>query len=184
MTAAPLLDLTGHPIIAHRGASGTAPENTIAAFDRARDLGVDGFELDIRLSADGLAVVHHDATLDRTTDGSGPLAHRSLAELERVDAGARFTTDGREFPFRARGVGIPTLRQVLDRYPDTPLLIELKVPEAAPVVRDELLRAGAANRAVVASFLSEAVTLFHQPPILAGASRRDSVSLFWRALVG
>jgi glycerophosphoryl diester phosphodiesterase len=67
-TMNPLLDLSSRPIIAHRGASGSAPENTIAAFERAVRQGADAIELDVRLTADGVPVVLHDATLDRTTE--------------------------------------------------------------------------------------------------------------------
>src|SRR5580765_3256853 len=98
----PLLDLSARPIIAHRGASGAAPENTLAAFELAVRQGADAFELDVRLTADGVPVVLHDPTLDRTTDRAGPLAALRVADLKGIDAGARFTLDrGESFPFRA-----------------------------------------------------------------------------------
>ena len=75
--------------------------------------GADGLELDVHLSADGVAVVCHDATLDRTTDATGPVAARTAAELARVDAGYRFTDDGGDHPFRGQGIGVPSLRDVL-----------------------------------------------------------------------
>src|SRR3954468_11710150 len=74
-------------VFAHRGGSGLAPENTIAAFETAMDLGADGLELDVRLSRDGVVVVHHDASLDRTTNARGRVDAFESAELARVDAG-------------------------------------------------------------------------------------------------
>src|SRR5262245_46925820 len=113
--------LAGGPLlIAHRGGSGLAPENTMAAFTRAVELWQpDMFELDVHASADGACVVIHDPTIDRTTNGAGPVASRSLAELQSYDAGYRFTADGgRTFPFRNQGVRIPTLDEVLSAFPD------------------------------------------------------------------
>ena len=89
-------------VFAHRGGSALAPENTLAAFDRGLALGADGVELDVRLSRDGIPVVHHDATLDRTTDATGPVSGRSADELRRVDAGFAFGP-GDDRPFRGQG---------------------------------------------------------------------------------
>src|SRR4029077_5147965 len=94
-------------VIAHRGASGTCPENTLAGFRRAAELGAPMVELDVQLTRDGEGVVIHDVTLDRTTDGSGPVADHPRAEIERLDAGAWF---GPTF----RGERVPTLARVLD----------------------------------------------------------------------
>lgn len=181
MIADPLLDLAGHPIIGHRGAAGSAPENTLAAFDLALEQGAEALELDVRLTADGVPVVLHDATLERTTDGQGLVAATTLERLRRLDAGARFTTDATTFPWRGQGVGVPTLDEVFQRYPSTPLLIELKVAEAADPVARALLSHGAETRAVVASFLPAALTRFRKPPFLAGASRSEIAALWARA---
>lgn len=121
----------GRPLVfAHRGGAGLAPENTMAAFDAAAELGVDGLELDVRLSRDGDVVVLHDATLERTTDGVGPVTALTADELARVDAGARFDRDGAS-PFRALGLGVPRLADVLARHRDLPLIIELKGTDPA-----------------------------------------------------
>ena len=77
-------------MFAHRGGSALAPENTIAAFDRGLALGADGLELDVHLSRDGVVVVHHDRTLERTTNLAGPVANRTADELARADAGYFF----------------------------------------------------------------------------------------------
>ncbi len=92
--------------IAHRGASGTFPENTVSAFRAAIDAGADMCELDVQLSRDGAIVVIHDDTVERTTDGKGEVAELTLEELRRLDAGAKFK-DG---PFK--GARIPTLDEV------------------------------------------------------------------------
>ena len=81
----PLLDPDARLVIAHRGSSAEAPENTLLAFEAAVRRGADAVELDVRLTADGAPVVIHDATLDRTTDRSGPVAALTLAELRAVD---------------------------------------------------------------------------------------------------
>ena len=90
----------GRPqVFAHRGGCDLGPENTIAGFDIGLGTGADGIELDVHLSADGVVVVHHDDTLDRTTNSSGPLAMRTADELGRLDAGYRFAEDG-AYPFQ------------------------------------------------------------------------------------
>ncbi|MBI3048863.1 MAG: glycerophosphodiester phosphodiesterase [Acidobacteria bacterium] len=140
-------------VFAHRGGCALGPENTLAAFDLGLAAGADGLELDVHLSADGIPVVHHDATLDRTTSGSGPLAARTAAELARIDAGCRFT-DGGTFPFRNQGVGIPTLAEVLRRYSDVRLIVEMKVnsSEMGEAVARDVRRAGAAERVCAAGY--------------------------------
>ncbi len=106
--------------IAHRGASGRAPENTRAAFGAALALGAEAIELDCQLSADGELVVIHDETLERTTDGRGPVGDRTWTELERLDAGAWF---GPEF----RGERIPRLAAVVEQVRDRVTLnVEIK----------------------------------------------------------
>jgi len=83
-----VLDARPRPlVIGHRGASADAPENTIAAFELALEQGADGIELDVHLTADGQPVVIHDFTLERTTDGVGPVSGRRVRELKRLDAG-------------------------------------------------------------------------------------------------
>lgn len=106
-------------IIAHRGASGEAPENTMAAFRLAQIQGADAIELDAKLTADGVVVIHHDTTLDRTTSGNGPLFERTWKELSTLDA-------GRKFEEQFAGESIPTLRQVLEELGNS-LLINIEL---------------------------------------------------------
>lgn len=121
--------------IAHRGGAGLAPENTMAAFEQAvARWHTDMLELDVRPTADGHLVVFHDATLERCTDGQGPVEARTLDDLRRLDAGFRFSPDGgHTFPYRGQGVRIPTFDEVLDRFANLRLNVELK---AGPLSRD------------------------------------------------
>lgn len=174
----PLLDLAARPVIGHRGAAAYAPENTLVSFRRGLELGADALEFDLRRSKDGIAVVMHDPTLDRTTDRTGPVAAYTAAELAGVDAGYRFDEqgDGR-FPFRDQGVGVPTLREVITAFPGVPLLIEIKEPEVQEAVARDLLDLGAADRAVVAGDDWHSLGAFAAPPFHRGASRRDITAL-------
>jgi len=113
-------------LFAHRGGSRIAPENTLEAFAAGLAAGADRLEMDVHATRDGHVVVIHDPTVDRTTDASGAVRELTLAELERCDAGARFPGDANDFPFRARGVRVPTLDAVLAAFPGVPLNIEIK----------------------------------------------------------
>jgi glycerophosphoryl diester phosphodiesterase len=177
----PLLDHTAHPIIAHRGASGERPENTLAAFERAVELGADALEFDVRLTADGQVVVMHDPTVDRTTDLTGPVRIQTLAALHTADAGYRFTADrGATVPFRGRGVRIATLEEVLGRFPAMPILLELKEVVGQEKVREVILRHGAEGRCVMASEHHDALEAFRGGRFRLAASGRE-IFWFWRA---
>ena len=103
------MTLSAFMVIAHRGASSYAPENTFAAFDLAIRMGVHHIELDVEATSDGHIVVIHDDTVDRTTDGSGPVTEHTLEALQTLDAGSWF---GAEFA----GARIPRFDEVLSRY--------------------------------------------------------------------
>src|SRR3954464_14242201 len=134
-------------VFAHRGGSALAPENTIAAFDNGLALGADGLELDVRLSADRAVVVHHDRLLDRTTPLRGPVAARTAAELSSVD--------------------VPTLSEVLARYPTPRIIIEMKVnhPALAAATIDVVCRAGPAAGLVLVVGRAGAVGRFSRVPL-------------------
>jgi glycerophosphoryl diester phosphodiesterase len=175
----PLLDLSARPIIAHRGASGSAPENTMQSFRLAAELGADAFELDVRITADGVPVLLHDRTLDRTTDRTDPLRALTLEQLREVDAGARFTRDGgRTYPFRRADVRIPTLQQVLQAFPKMPCMVEVKEPEAQEAVRRVLLEERAADRCVIASEYYDALRVFREPPFATAAAGAEIGTLY------
>lgn len=174
-------------IFAHRGGCALGPENTLAAFDIGLDAGADGLELDVHLSADGVPVVHHDATLDRTTSHAGPVAVHTAGELGRIDAGYRFARNG-GFPFRGQGVGIPCLRDVLQRYRDVPIVIEMKVDSAAMgnAVADEVRRADAVDRVCVAGYgaRSAAAARAAIPEMATSANHPEVRLAVYRGLAG
>lgn len=177
------------PIVyAHRGGAALRPENTLAAFEHGLALGADGLEFDVHLSRDGIVVVHHDATLDRTTDARGPLAERTAAELGALDAGYAFRGSdpgGPAFPFRGQGWGIPRLRDVLQRFPVVPLIIELKVnrPDLGQRVVDELRAARAIERVSVGSFGGRVLAAVRaaEPRLQTGASREEARWALYRS---
>lgn len=113
-------------IIAHRGDSQYFPENTIPAFLSAEKIGVDVIETDVHLTADCKVVIWHDETLDRETDGSGKVENFTLEELKSLDAGYRFTPDGKSFPFRGKGVTLASLDEALEELPTMRFNIDLK----------------------------------------------------------
>jgi glycerophosphoryl diester phosphodiesterase len=120
-------------VIGHRGASGHAPEHTFASWDRALELGVDYIEQDLQMTSDGILVVMHDATLDRTTSGSGEVLTHTFAQIQQLDAGSWF--DPRFASERVRA-----LREVFERYgQDAHYYIETKNPEDAPGMEEKLL---------------------------------------------
>ncbi|MCK8496325.1 MULTISPECIES: glycerophosphodiester phosphodiesterase [Myxococcus] len=141
--------------ISHRGGALLAPENTLEAFRQAVErFRTDMLELDVHVTRDGEIVVAHDDTLQRCTDGIGQLAALTLSELKRLDAGYGFTPDeGQTFPFRGRGVRIPTLREVLRAFPELRLNIELKpdVPGQEELLARLLEDEGAVDRVCLGS---------------------------------
>lgn len=177
-------------VFAHRGGSGLAPENTMAAFDNGLALGTDGLELDVHLSRDGVPVVHHDLTLDRTTNLRGPIDERTAAELSQADAGWHFRR-GDAFPFRGRGIGVPTLAEVLARY-GVPIIVELKSPSAelAEAVVAVIRAAAAIERVCVGSFALRGLRVVRkrEPAIATSAARGGmlgvSASSVWLAAHG
>jgi len=178
-------------VYAHRGGSLLRPENTLEAFGHGLALGADGLELDVHLSRDGIVVVHHDGTLDRTTDSRGPLAERTADELARVDAGHWFQPLDRtanEYPFRGRGIGIPRLAEVLTKFPHARLIIELKTPDAELARRAIAVvhAADAVDRVAFGSFSWRALNAArrHDSRIATGASREETRWALYRSWVG
>jgi glycerophosphoryl diester phosphodiesterase len=146
-------------VIAHRGFSGTAPENTRIAFKKALDLGVDMIELDVHLSKEGEVVVIHDDTLNRTTNGKGKVAEYTLKELKQLDAGSSSSP-----PYS--GETIPALKEVLQLVESrVPLIIELKKGEMGLLTLIDLAdrafreveKSGMLNQVLFASFEHSAI---------------------------
>jgi glycerophosphoryl diester phosphodiesterase len=128
--------------IGHRGLMGVEPENTLRSFVAAEQAGLDVIELDLHLSKDGALVVMHDADVDRTTDGTGPVAEQTLAELRALDAG--------------RGERVPVFEEVLDAV-RSPLQAEIKDVQAARALAEVLHARALVDRVEVSSFHDEAI---------------------------
>ena len=177
MSGVPFFGTSKPRVFAHRGGCALGPENTIPTFERGLAAGADGLELDVHLSSDGTVVVCHDATLERTTDASGTVNRRTAAELSRVDAGYRWVDAAGNHPFRACSVGVPTLREVLRRFKDVPIIIDMKVDhrEMGQAVAAEVRAASAVERVCAACDGSRAVRAARAalPGMATSASRWD-----------
>lgn len=139
----------GTPVraVGHRGAAAVAPENTLPGVRHAVAVGAHGVELDLQCSRDGELVVIHDETVDRTTDGSGAVGEMTVGELRELDAGHAYTPDrGRSFPYRGRGVRIPTLDEVADATERLPMILEVKSRRAGRALATWLEDRGAGHR--------------------------------------
>src|SRR5688572_5199359 len=154
------------------------------ALDNGLALGADGLEIDVQLSRDGVPVVIHDRTLDRTTDARGPVSARTAQELEVVDAGYYFAADGR-FPFRGQGVGIPRLADVLRRFTAGRIIIEMKQgdPTLARAVMRVVKNADAVDRVCVGSFYRRGLDIIRaeEPAIATSASEHEARWTLYRS---
>ena len=153
----------GVQVIAHRGGAGLRPESTLAAFAHAVEIGVDVLDTDVRRTADGAIVCIHDATVDRTTGGSGRVASFRLDELQRLDAGYRWSDDGgRTFPFRGKGIRVPSLEEVFGRFPAMRFVIEMKDADTsfAQSLCALIRRSGMTAKALIASFGAQSLLDF------------------------
>jgi glycerophosphoryl diester phosphodiesterase len=170
-------------VMAHRGGLGLWPENTLYAFEHAVQLGVDVLEMDVHTTADGTLVVMHDETVDRTTDGAGPITGFTLTELKMLDAGYRWSSDnGQSFPFRGQGLTIPTLAEVFVAFPDSLMNIEIKqyqLPGVSTLCR-MIRQHGMAGQVVVASSDAGTMEAFRRmcSEVATSASSRE-VLLFY-----
>src|SRR4030042_4900324 len=146
-------------VVSPAACAGHAPENTLAGLRLALHMGADTIEIDVHLSVDGIPVLIHDDSVDRTTDGRGMVASLTLAELRELDASARS-------PFATfRGEKVPTLAEALDLTRGRALLvIEIKPPDIEKEVLEVVRRAGALDWAMIWSF---------HPSVVAGVRRRE-----------
>lgn len=125
-------DLPQPLIIAHQGGDGLWPGNTLYAYQQAAAMGVDVLEGDLHRTKDGVIVLMHDETVDRTTNGSGLIEDMTLAELKALDAGYDWTPDdGQTFPFRGQGITVPTLEELFQAFPDLRMNLEIKLTETS-----------------------------------------------------
>jgi glycerophosphoryl diester phosphodiesterase len=172
-------DLPDPLVIAHQGGDGLWPGNTMYAFERAAELGVDVLEMDLHITADGVLVLMHDETVNRTTDGTGPIEEITLSELKTLDAGYDWSADdGQTFPYRGEGITVPTLEEVFQAFPDYRMAIELKKTErsmAEPFC--ELIREyEMQEKVLVASFHDERMEEFREacPEVATSSARRET----------
>jgi len=161
-----LIDPLAHPVIAHRGASGRFPENTLLAFRKALEQGADAIELDVRLTKEGIPVVIHDPTVERTTDGTGMVGDMSLFAIRELNAGC--------------GESIPTLAEVLEEIQGTPFMVEIKETRAGQAVVDAIRAADAGDRVLVGSFESAPLGAVRAAGLRTMASRPET-RRFWLA---
>lgn len=171
---------------AHRGGAGLWPENTLEAFRGAIELGCSHIETDARLTRDGEIVLMHDDALERTTNGTGRVSAHTLAQLRRLDAGYRFSPDGKSFPRRGQGLVIPTLAELVALSPSVRFNVEIKERGAFDLPRalfEFIERHGISERIVVAAERHELMRDFRrhaQGRIATSASRRECLQ-FWLA---
>ncbi|MDE1462943.1 glycerophosphodiester phosphodiesterase [Spartinivicinus poritis] len=169
-------------VIAHRGGKGLWPENTLHAFQEAVSLGVDMLELDVRQTKDGQLVVLHDEYVDRTTNGKGSISQLTLAEVKKLDAGFNWTEDNQNFPYRGKGISIPTFQEVLKHFPEQKMIVEIK--QAHPAIEQSVCQAirttKKENHVIIGSFYPEVLKRFRQicPDIATSASPNEVKLLF------
>ena len=181
----PFLEAMETPIVfAHQGGDFLWPSNTIYAFEHSRDLGADVLELDLHSSSDGKLMVIHDSTVDRTTDGSGAVHSMTAQELQALDAGYDWSPErqGESFPYRGLGLQIPTLAEVLEAFPETPLNLEIKQvePSIAGVLCDRIVQYGRLDDVMVGSFHDAALRDFRAacPEVATSAGPNEVRTLF------
>lgn len=173
-----------HPIIlAHRGGSLIAPENSMAAFKKSAELGVHGFEIDVRLTKDEEIVVFHDEYLNRTTDADGRVSEMTLAQLKTYDLGYHYINAQQEYEYRGKGAVILTLRELFAEFPQMLINIDMKdSPDTyeGSLIPSKLWRlieeVGAQNRVVVTSFYDEQIdrfNLYAQNSVALGAGENE-----------
>ncbi|WP_414051240.1 glycerophosphodiester phosphodiesterase [Macrococcus animalis] len=177
-------------IFAHRGGMKLAPEHTMAAFKNSHKLGIDGFEIDIRLTKDNVIVVLHDALVDRVSNGSGRVSEHTLEELRKLDFGFHFKDINGEFPYRGNAdAKIVTLDELLDTFPDMLINIDIKdkakstAGQLAPVLLYRLIHAkNAFDRVCVTSFEDEQIKRFNtyaHDRIAIGAGQKEVARAYY-----
>ncbi|KEO82118.1 glycerophosphodiester phosphodiesterase [Tumebacillus flagellatus] len=184
----PYLDLHRPMVLAHQGASGHAPSNTREAFQLAVEMGADAFETDVHMTKDGHVVLSHDDTVDRLTNGTGAISAKTLAELKAIDFGYKFSTDGgRTFPFRGKGVTIPTLDEVLTEFPHIRVNMDIKqkTPPMETALVETIKRHRAQDRVLVTSFHTVTMQRFKRlgmNGVATSANTRNMVEFvaYWR----
>jgi len=177
-------------VFAHQGGENIRPSNTMEAFRHAVELGADVLDTDMHLTKDGVLILMHDQTVDRTTDGTGAIRDLTLAEIKRLDAGYDFSTDdGQTFPYRGRGLAVPTLEELFKAYPDKRFGIEIKQTEPVETAKRfcALIRQyQMQNSVLVSSFRQENMNEFRKqcPEVATSATEEEVRPFFFASLLG
>ncbi len=171
-------------VIAHRGGAGLWPENTLFALQEAAKLGVDLSEIDIHMSRDGVLVAIHDEKVERTTNGMGFVKELTLAELKNLDAGYQWTNDeGHTFPFRGKGIAIPSLNEIFSAFPKQVISLEIKQtdPPIAAALRETVNRYSKEKQVLVSAFNARTIKVFRRLcPSIATAASDSEIQRFLR----
>ncbi len=170
-------------LYAHRGAAAELPENTLASFQRALDVGADALEMDVHLTRDWKVVVSHDATGERMAGIAAEIRHCDLAEIKTWDAGIGFIDAEGGRPFADRGFEVPTLAEVLEAFPDVVINIDLKQhhPSMVDAALEVIRYHGAEGRVQIASFDLATLLLVRKrgyPGVTAMAPLEVALALF------
>ncbi len=164
-------------VMAHQGGKGLWPENTLYAFERAVEMGVDVLEMDIHSTADGVLVVMHDDTVDDTTDAVGKIHDFTLEELKNLDAGYLWTEDENTYPFRGQGISVPALEEVFTAFPGALMNVEIKQkePSIASALCEMIQSYGREELTLVASFDAATIKSFREecPDVATSVSESE-----------
>jgi glycerophosphoryl diester phosphodiesterase len=179
-------------VIAHQGGEGIWPSNTMYAFERAVKMGVDMLDLDVNMTQDGVLVVVHDDSVDRTTDGKGKIKNLTLEQIQALDAGWYWPQESRPtdpHPFRGQGIRIPTLEAVFKAFPQMPMTIEIKQdePSLAKPFCEMLRRYDMTDKVIIPSFIERAILDFRAacPEVMTAMTESEVRNLiFLGDLVG
>ncbi|MCL4868087.1 MAG: glycerophosphodiester phosphodiesterase [Anaerolineae bacterium] len=172
-------------VIAHQGGEHLRPDNTLPAFQNAYDLGADVLELDIHSTADGHLVVIHDATVDRTTNGSGRVNDLTLAQIKTLDAAYQWPHNREnptDFPYRDQGITVPTLEEIFQTFPRARINIEIKQhqPPITGPLCDLIQQYNKEEEVLVVSFNDETIKAFREscPGVATGAASNETRLFF------
>ncbi len=170
-------------VFAHQGGEGIRPSNTLLAFRHAAELGADVLDTDMHMTRDGALVLMHDETVDRTTNGQGAIRDLTLADIKRLDAAYRFTTDeGQTYPYRGQGVTVPTLEELFQTFPDKRFGVEIKQtpPDIAVPFCALIRRYGMQDKILISSFRQANMDAFRREcPEVATSATEDEVRVFY-----
>src|SRR5262245_11251142 len=173
-----LFDPNARIVVAHRGNRVAAPENTLESLSQAVELGADAIEFDVRVTRAGVAVLLHDAPLDRTTNGPGRLDAHTFEEIRTLDAGVRGPVPS------GKRLQIPSLEEVLDRFRETPLVIEVKELAAVDATEKLVRKFGAQERVLIGSSSTAVAERFYRSGLRTCASSRDASLMIVLSLTG